>query len=181
MVGPLGDAPTASRRRWTGGRVLTVVVVIGLVSMWVYVLYLAFGPGRQPPPDRLDSPSFATAAQERCRATLDEVAKLPRAIDEATAAERAEVVTRANELFATMLDDLAEMKPAGEDGELVSEWLADWRTYLGDREAYAVAVRDDPHARLLVSAKHSQQITEFIDAFAGDNKMISCATPIDVG
>ena len=42
-------------------------------------------------------------------------------------------------------------------------------------------MRRDPEARLLVSAKDSQQITEFIDAFAADNKMISCATPIDVG
>jgi hypothetical protein len=181
MAGPVSDPRTTARRRWTGGRVLTAVVVVGLVTMWVYVLYLAFGPGRQPPPDRLADPTFATAAQERCRATLDQVATLPRAIDEATPAERADVVTEANGLFETMLDDLAEMTPDGDDGELVTEWLADWRTYLGDREAYAVAVRTDPHARLLVSAKHSQQVTEYIDAFAGDNKMISCATPIDVG
>jgi hypothetical protein len=181
MAGPVSDPSAIVRKRWTAGRVATAVVVVVLVSMWVYVLYLAFGPGRQAPPDRLADPTFATAAQARCRATLDRVAELPRAIDEATPAERADVVTKANGLFAAMLDDLDDMKPAGEDGELVTEWLADWHTYLGDREAYALAVRDDPHARLLVSAKQSQQITEFIDAFAGDNNMISCATPIDVG
>ena len=43
------------------GRVVVIVVVCALVSMWGYVLYLAFGPGRQPPIDRLDDPAFAEA------------------------------------------------------------------------------------------------------------------------
>ena len=47
--------PRRDGRRWTPG-----VVVHrrrgAMVAMWVYVLYLAFGPGRQPPPDRLDRP-----------------------------------------------------------------------------------------------------------------------------
>ena len=38
-------------------------------AVFVWSMYLAFGPGRQPPPDRLADPPFATAAQERCRAT----------------------------------------------------------------------------------------------------------------
>ena len=86
----------------------------------------------------------------------------------------------ANDIFEAMVDDLAELAPAGEDGELVREWLADWRTYLGDREAYADAIRSDPEAQLLVSAKDREQITEYLDAFAADNRMIACATPLDV-
>ena len=45
-------APEAARRRWawwTPTRIALALVVVALVSMWVYVLYLAFGPGRQPP------------------------------------------------------------------------------------------------------------------------------------
>jgi hypothetical protein len=32
----------------------------------------------------------------------------------------------------------------------------------------------------VVTAKDREQITEYIDAFSADNKMITCATPIDV-
>jgi hypothetical protein len=176
MSSPTIDRPS----RWRPSRVVIMVVVIAMLAMWGYVLYLAFGPGRQAPPDRLDDPAFAIAAQARCDATLDEVAALPAASESTTAADRADVVEEANDLFATMLDDLAALAPAGEDGDLVREWLADWHTYLGDRQAYADAIRSDPEAQLLVSAKDREQITEFLDAFAADNRMIACATPLDV-
>jgi hypothetical protein len=177
-------APTTSgtgpRRTWSTGRVVVAVLVAGMVALWAYVLYLAIGPGRQPPPDRLDDPAFARAAEARCDAALDEVAALPRADAATSAAERADVVAEANDALAAMLDDLEHRVPAGEDGRLVRAWLADWRTYLGDREAYAVALRTDPDARLLVSAKDNDQVTEHLDGFAADNHMPACATPLDV-
>lgn len=173
-------ASARSGSRWSTGRVLAVVTVVLLVSMWGYVLYLAFGPGRQAPPDRLADPAFATQAQAICEAAHDDVDQLPLAIDAESAAQRATIVAEANERFATMLDELEAITPAGEDGDIVSEWLADWRTYLGDRAAYVDALRSDPEAQLLVTAKDREQITEFIDAFSADNRMIACATPIDV-
>ena len=62
----------------------------------------------------------------------------------------------------------------------MAAWIADWRTYLDDRAAYADALRTDPEARLYVTAKDHEQVTEYIDAFAADNHMAACATPIDV-
>lgn len=182
MTAPTADpgAPAGPTRRWSVGRVTVVLLVAAMVGMWVYVLYLAIGPGRQPPPDRLTDPTFAPAAQARCRAALDEVAALPSAVAVASATERAAVIDSANASFAEMLDDLEALAPAGEEGDLVMEWLSDWRTYLADRVEYAAALREDPEARLLVSPKDSRQITEFLDAFAGDNRMPACATPIDV-
>lgn len=180
MTAPTTDSPDVATRRWTAGRVIVTILVIGMVAMWVCVLYLAFGPGRADPPDRLDDPAFAAAAEIRCRQALTEVATLPRAADTASATDRADVVEQANQSFEAMLDDLDRAAPPGEDGVLVREWLADWRTYLGDRQAFAVALLKDPKARLLVTAKGRQQITEYLDAFAGDNHMTACATPIDV-
>lgn len=176
------DAP--AERRWTLGRAVIVVVVVGLVGMWGYVLYLAFGPGRQPPIDRLDDPAFAQAAEERCAEAVDEVDALPLANEVGSAAERADVLDRADATFATMLDDLdqmVDMVPAGDQRRRAQEWLADWRTYLGDREAWADALRTDPEARLLVSEKEGEgrQITGWIDEFAKANRMPSCATPTD--
>lgn len=169
-----------ARRRWSPGRVAATGVVVLLLAMWGYVLYLAFGPGRQPPPDRLDDTTFAVAAQAVCRDALDDVAELPRAVETPDPVERAAVVEAANDRFARMLDDLAVLTPAGEDGAVVTAWLADWAVYLGDRSAYAEALRTDPDARLLVTPKQNEQVTEFIDAFAKDNRMPSCGTPLDV-
>jgi hypothetical protein len=162
------------------GRVLATVTVVLLVAMWGYVLYLAFGPGREAPPDRLAEPTFATEAQAICEAAHADVDQLPRAVDAESAAQRATIVQQANARFEAMLDDLAEIVPTGEDGTIVEAWLADWRTYLGDRQDYAVALQTDPDAQLLVTAKDREQVTEYIDAFSADNKMIACATPIDV-
>ncbi len=179
MTGPT-TTPAPSRTRWSTGRMLVIVTVALLVGMWVYVLYLAFGPGQQAPPDRVADPTFATRAQEICDAAHDDVGQLPPAIDAREAGERATIVAVANQRFTTMLDDLEAIAPAGDDGRIVREWLDDWRTYLGDRADYVDALRSDPDARLLVTAKDQEQITEFLDAFAKDNRMIACATPIDV-
>jgi hypothetical protein len=174
----------SSGRGSRGGRVVVLIVVCALLSMWGYVLFLAFGPGRQPPIDRLEDPTFAEAAEERCAATLEQVDRLPVASASHTAAERADVLARANGAYAAMLDDLDDLQslvPAGDQRRRANEWLSDWRTYLGDREAYADALRTDPDARLLVSAKpgEGQQITGWIDEFANANRMPSCVSPTD--
>ena len=90
------------------------------------------------------------------------------------------MVTQANDELTTMLsrlDGLAPAADADQDGRMVQEWLGDWRTYLGDRERYAAALRDDPTARFLVTEKASQQITKPIDFFATYNDMANCVTP----
>jgi hypothetical protein len=182
---PDEDGPAGGGRRWTPVRVLLTAIVVALVAMWGYVLFLAIGPGRQPPIDRLDDPAFAEAGEARCAEAIAEVAELPEANTAASAAERAEVVTVANGVFADMLDDLdgmADLAPAGDQRHRATEWLDDWRTYLGDREAFADALRADSDARLLVSEKpgEGRQITGWIDEFAKANRMPSCVTPTDV-
>ena len=172
------DRPQRSRF-WRG--VLTIAIV-GMVAMWGYVLYLASGPGRAASPDRLEDPTFAAAAQVRCRAALDVVAELPAAQDAPTAGARADVLDDANASFDEMLDDLTELGdriPPGEDREIVAEWIADWRVYVEDRRAFADALRTDEFSRLLVTAKGGQQITDYINEFAKDNQMPACGSPID--
>jgi hypothetical protein len=176
------DEPPGRRRRV--GRIAIAGVVVGLLAMWGYVLYLAFGPGRQPPIDRLDDPSFASAAEDRCAAALDQIDELPVANATPDPADRADVLDQANEAYAGMLDDLAGMTrlvPDAEQRGRAEEWIADWRTHLGDRLEYARDLRTDPDARLLVSEKpgEGQQITEWIDEFAAANRMPSCKSPTD--
>jgi hypothetical protein len=83
-----------------------------------------------------------------------------------------------------MLDDLDGMVtlvPAGHERDNATEWLADWRTFLADREDFADRLHTDPDARMLVSEKagEGRHITEWIDEFAQANHMSSCASPMD--
>lgn len=190
-AGPGLDGPGAdgtdgpAGRRWGPARIVLTLVVVALVSMWGYVIYLAVGPGRHAPIDRLDDPAFARAAEERCADALDRVDDLPPASEAGTAADRAAVLAQADAAFADMLDDLdglVDLAPtAGDQRRRATEWLADWRTYLGDRQAFADALRTDPGARLLVSEKagEGRQVTGWIDEFAKANRMPSCVTPTD--
>src|SRR3954453_8947397 len=97
---------TAPKRWWTPGRVIVTILIVGMVSMWAYVLFLAFGPGRQDPVDRLRDPHFAEAAEARCDEAHDAVNQLPAADETPDPADRAGVVDQANASFASMLDDL---------------------------------------------------------------------------
>jgi hypothetical protein len=169
---------------WRPTRILILVVVVGLVSMWGYVVYLAFWQGRQPPIDRIDDPAFAEAAEDRCAEAVDRVTELPAAQETTEPAERAAVLDEANATFAVMLDELDEMVslvPAGDQRGNATEWLADWRIFLADREDFADRLRTDAGARMLVSEKagEGRHVTEWIDEFAKANRMPSCASPMD--
>jgi len=171
-------------RPMTLGRIVVIAVVVGLVAMWGYVVFLAFGPGRQPPVDRLEDASFARAAERRCGAAVADVEELPGASEASSAEERADVVEQANGRFEAMLgelDGLVELAPSGEQRDRAERWLADWRTFLGDREEFASDLRSDPQARMLVSEKPGtgRHITAWIDEFARANRMPSCASPTD--
>lgn len=166
-------------------RAAIVIAVVLMLSMWGYVVYLAFGPGRQPPIDRLSDPAFAQAGEARCARALEAVDRLPNAGETPDAADRASVIEEANAQYAAMLDGLerdVRLVPAGDDRTHAEEWLSDWRLYLSDRADYAEALRADPGARLLVSEKpgEARQVTGWIDEFALANRMDSCVTPTDV-
>jgi hypothetical protein len=180
-VSPPGDPPA---RRWRVGRLAATGVVVALLAMWGYVLFLAFGPGRQPPVDRLDDPAFASAAEDRCAAALERIDSLPVANATPDPGERADVLDEANEAYSGMIDDLGgltRLLPDATQRGYAEQWVADWRTHLGDRLEYARDLRTDPDARLLVSEKpgEGQQITEWIDEFAAANRMPSCKSPTD--
>jgi hypothetical protein len=163
------------------GRIVATLIVMGLVGMWGYVVYLAFGPGRADPPDQLDDPGFAIAAEARCDRALDAIAELQPASQAPNATARADTLDAANAHLVDLLADLEAIRPNGEDGVIVGRWLVDWHTYVEDREAYAARLRDDEDARLLVSKKGRNQVTDYIDEFTKDNAMPACSTPSDAG
>lgn len=172
------DEPLAMT--WTAGRVATVLAILVMVGFWAWIF--AGGPKKQNR-DYLDDRAYVTQAAARCRELRRDLDALPNAADVSSASERADVLDRANELVSAMVDDLEAAAPrTGGDGESLRGWIADWRTYVGDREDYARRLRTDPGARLLLDANPAgDPVDRPIEVFADVNDMPDCATPGDVG
>jgi hypothetical protein len=162
------------------GRLLAVAVAVGLAALWVYALW---GPVQRSAQGELDSNVFPAAAEPLCAATMLRIDELPKAFESRENVARAQAVAAANLELAEMLDRLDAIAPTatdGDDGRMITEWLADWRVYLDDRADYAVRLAEDPGARMLVTEKDSRQISEPIDYFSRVNDMPNCGTAGDV-
>lgn len=165
-----------------GARILALLVAVAMIALWGYAL---FGPTDKTFPGKLADPTFAGQAEPICTVAAGQLAVLQPAYATQEPGARADVLEQANQYLASMLTGLSAVAPAadsGNDGRMIQEWLGDWRTYLGDRERYVVALQDDASARFYVSAKDGRQITQPIDFFAGKaNEMPNCVTPTDLG
>ncbi len=154
------------------------LAVLAMLAMWVYVLFLHEDTTS---PDRLEDRSFPTNAEPLCGRALARLDQLPPARESTTPQERAEVVDEADEVLRGMVADLRAQAPtAGSDGRIVTEWLGDWGTYVGDRDDWADVLRTGKDTRFFETAKGGGPISELIDRFAVVNDMPSCATPDDV-
>ncbi len=178
-----GAAGAATRPRSRGarlaGRLAIAVFIVTMTAMWGYALFWP-----QKVPGRLDDTSFPVAAEPVCRQHRRELEGLPRSITVRTPAERADLVDRGTAILAAMVRELRDLTPATEPARaMVTEWLADWDTYLDDRRDYGERLRGDANARFYVtqSDRDNKQITQALDRFAAVNSMPSCGIPDDVG
>jgi hypothetical protein len=167
------------RRRFPVGRVLVVVVVLGIVAFWAWIFS---GAPRRQNPDYLSDRRWVAAAERTCASTRVRLADLPNAATTDDADKRARVLDRATDHLDTMVDGLADPPPGNRaDADLASQWVGDWRRYLAARRDYADRLRVDPDARLLLDEKFDDPLDTVIETFAKVNDMPSCATPGDVG
>ncbi len=175
MSQPADDAPPA---RVTFGRVAAVVALLGMALFWIY----AFSPlADRDNPDRLDVRTFPLAAEQVCAAAIAALEQVPPASEAIDPPDRAGQLDQSGAILATMVAELRTIDPEDpEAARIVSLWLDDWETYLGDRARYADRLRAGEDVAFVVTEKGGNQITEPIDVFADINDMPSCATPLDV-
>lgn len=168
-------------RFWTIGRALATLALVVMAGAWVW----GFSPlAPRGHPDRMEDRTFSEAAQTVCGAVRDELDLLPRAFEAENPPERGAFIDEASGLLRTMVADLDDIAPpvvAGHtDTENVQKWLADWRTYIGDRDTYAAVLRTGDDPPFTVTAVDGAQVTERIDGFADANDMENCQVPGDV-
>ncbi len=163
---------------WSPGRVLGLIVVIAMSAFWVW----AFIWSPRGHPDELDDPAYAEASEIRCATARTEIDAVPAAAEAVDPADRATQLQQTNGILRSMVADLRATAPSPEtrDGELVEKWLADWDTYLDDRDRYRDRLSEGNDTIFEVTARDGDQITGLLDLFADINGMASCQSPGDV-
>ena len=159
------------------------LVFLALAAFWGWILvYQLQNRGEEDMPDRLDDLAWTSDADAVCQATQDRIAALPSAPSTPSADERADVIDTATAELEAMLTEIEALTPQGpgRDAEITTAWLADYRIWLADRDAYADALREDPEARFVVTERYGSHITKPIDRFARVNEMEACMTSGDV-
>jgi hypothetical protein len=159
-----------------------IVLLVVNIAFWGAILgWTVMARDAYDPPDLLDDRAFPTAAEPICAATAEAVEALGLPTEVDTPLERAEMVDEENRLLRAMVDDLGTLdRPAGEQGEWVTSWLADWRIHIEDRQAWADDLRVGDDHFFVETDRGGEQVSNVIDNFAEVNEMESCATPGDV-
>ena len=177
--------PTNLKR--TSTKVALTLVVLAIIAMWVWI-YL-FAPRDNP--DRLESRSFAVAAEAICLPLQTEINALPTGRDVDTVAERTEQIAAGTELTETMVTDLSEAVDAhvtdNHDLQILNAWFADWDAYLQDRWRHVAKLQElgeqaeGSDLRFILTERAEGGIyTRRIDGLANVNDMGSCHTPLDL-
>jgi hypothetical protein len=177
---PESDARVRRRRRLVVA-VLGVAIVL-ILAMWVY----AFGFADSRSVYRVSDRAWAVNGEARCSKAVKELDALAdfRRIDQVgpgAVEQKAAIVDKANDIVTKMVDDLSVDAPArSENGSDAQKWIADYRTYLGDRRDFAAELHRGLDKPFTESAINGDPITNFLTDFAIGNDMRSCAPPTDL-
>jgi hypothetical protein len=164
------------------GRVFIGTAISLLGIMWVYALFFASKEsinqiGDQAWQQRAESICNETAVARKELADYRLITEMgPDALS-----ERADIVDRATAMLVDMLNQLAASTPTDAKGaELVPLWIADYRTYIADRNAYSQMLRSGVNNAFAETMIEGLPLSEKIATFAADNYMVSCKPPRDL-
>lgn len=95
---------------------------------------------------------------------------------------KAKLVDAATDALEEAINLIALDKPSDAKGqELVPEWIADYRTYITDRRAFAKALQKAVTRPYFAESEvDGVPISERISKFARENDMETCQTPYDL-
>lgn len=174
------EAEGPYRMGFTWPRGLAICAVVAMVIFWVWIFS---GAPKRTNADYLEDRTYAAQLEDRCQELRDQLDELPNAADMSTQAQRADVLDQANALVGQFIDDVEADAPESGDAAIsMKGWIADWRTYLGDREDYAERLRTQENAQLLISrSKLGDSVDKTIQVFTQVNDIPACDTPGDVG
>jgi hypothetical protein len=174
---PADDEPERPSRH----RLWLVLGAVGFLAMAGFWLAIFTGTFEWSNPDTVHDATWVHDAGAVCAPAAATINDLPRAQSAHSATQRASTIDTGTDALDKMVAGLDRLHPAGASNQtMVSEWLADWHVYLGDRRAYAANLRVNKDAKPLVSERHGGWVTDAIDELANGNNIPQCATPGDM-
>ena len=177
--------PTPQGRPTAGRRALVVfpgLVIALMLVMWVYALFFA----SKEKINRVSDRDWAERSEQICADARLELYGLAdyRKLDEVggdALAQRADIVEQANTILRQMVVDVGNVAYSSDKaGRVIPLWLADWNTYLDDRDAYVAQLRTGDGGGFAETMVDGSPISKFITDFAVDNSMKSCQDPLDL-
>lgn len=173
--------PERTRRNPVVVGVLALAVAF-IAFMWVYAFVFADDDGI----NRIEDRAWSARAEQTCadaRTALLELAdyRTLEEVGEGALAARADLVEQANAVLDDMIGTLEADPPVGDKaGRIIPAWLADYRTYLGDRAAYVDQLRTGDGSVFSETQINGSPISNFIGDVARQNEMPSCQVPLDL-
>ena len=151
--------------------------------MWIY----AFGFAPRESFNKINDTAWQERAQAHCkdaeniRFSFEDLTPM-KADDPLALKTKAKLVDAATDALEKAINLIAADKPADAKGqELVPRWIADYRTYISDRRAFAKALMTATVRPYFAESEvEGVPISERISKFARENKMKTCQTPYDL-
>ena len=151
--------------------------------MWVY----AFGFAPRESFNKIKDSAWQARAQAHCKAaenirfSFEDLTPM-KANDPAALKAKSKLVEAATDALEKAIDLIAADTPSDPKGqELVPRWIADYRTYISDRRAFAMALQNATVRPYFAESEvEGVPISERISKFARENDMKTCQTPYDL-
>lgn len=168
-------------RRFT--RILLTAICVAIAGMWVY----AFGFAPRESFNKINDTAWQARSQAHCKAaenirfSFEDLTPM-KADDPRALKAKAKLVDAATDALEKAIDLIAADTPSDAKGkELVPKWIADYRTYITDRRAFAEALNTATVRPYFAESEvEGVPISERISKFARENDMKTCQTPYDL-
>ena len=156
------------------------LVVLAMLAMWIYGFFFSPRESINKIGDQ-EWAAFAESICDRAKSDLLELADYRLIGDTDDLRERAKIVREATTILQAMVDQISSRQPSDDKGvAIVPLWLADYVSYLEDREDYAISLDKGENVPFAETQIDGLPISEKIATFANDNRMPSCAPPRDL-
>jgi hypothetical protein len=157
-------------------------ICVGLAAFWVYALFFASKQGV----NVLEDKAWTVRAEEICsNANLerDKLIDLRRidSVDGNALSQRADIIDKATVIIQKMLDDVTAQVPTGvEDAKLSNRWQEIYQSWIKARIDYTAVLRTGENAPFAESMLEGSPESDYINDFTTNNRMTSCAAPMDL-
>lgn len=161
-----------------------LTIVCGLIAaMWVYAFI--FAPRESI--NKIGDEAWKVRSQAACMEAEDQRFAMQDLTemdpnDVAALKKKADFVDKATDSLEAAINKIANDTPTDAKGKaIVPAWISDYRTYIKDRRAFAVALRTSTRRPFFAETEvDGVPISERIGKFARENNMKACQPPLDL-